>query len=176
MTSQGSGTSINWAYSYKPANQPTPYGGQTSASDLAHLIDEADRYQNVIDHNALGGIIRSKELSWLAENGPEAVIPLDGSERARELWEMAGQMIGAGNELSRLQQNSEGFGNMESAFSRMDTGTVNNESYTIEYKPTLQFYGGTPSREDLEGAMEMSQERFDEMMEQWTKNRGRVSY
>ena len=176
VTSQGSGTSINWAYSYKPANQPTPYGGQTSASDLAHLIDEVDRYQNVIDHNALGGIIRSKELSWLAENGPEAVIPLDGSERARELWEMAGQMIGAGNELSRMQQNSEGFGNMESAFSRMDTGTVNNESYTIEYKPTLQFYGGTPSREDLEGAMEMSQERFDEMMEQWTKNRGRVSY
>ena len=52
--------------------------------------------QMAIDHNAEGGIIQSKELSWLAEEGPEAVIPLDGSREAFALWEQVGQMFSNG--------------------------------------------------------------------------------
>ncbi|MCU6736850.1 phage tail tape measure protein [Diplocloster agilis] len=49
------------------------------------------------DRNAAGGIIKSKSLSWLAEEGyPEAVIPLNPNRRnkAVDLWEQTGTLLG----------------------------------------------------------------------------------
>lgn len=112
------------------------------------------------DHNASGGIIQNEELSWLAENGPEAVIPLDGSTRAVSLWEQAGKLLG-----------------MESLSDRFDLGGATQQNaVSVEYRPTLQFYGGTPSRQDLDEALELSQDRFDEMMENYLSGKRRVSF
>lgn len=112
-----------------------------------------------IDHNANGGIIRNKELSWLAENGPEAVVPLDGSRRAVDLWEKTGQLLGRESILDRY--GIEGGSNVE---------------YNIEYKPTQQFYGGTPNREDIIYANRISQEDFESLMKDYLKTHGRVAY
>lgn len=112
-----------------------------------------------IDHNATGGIVQNKELSWLAENGPEAVVPLDGSRRAVSLWEKAGQLLGMGSLLDRY-----------------DIGATSQNTTKIEYSPTLQFYGEAPSREDLDDALRMSQDEFDSMMERYLKTNGRVSF
>lgn len=47
--------------------------------------------------HAAGGIVKGKQLSWLAEEGwPEAVIPLDPARRKRAigLWEQTGEKLG----------------------------------------------------------------------------------
>lgn len=111
-----------------------------------------------IDHNATGGIIQNKELSWLAENGPEAVVPLDGSRRAVSLWEKAGQLLG-----------------MDSIIDRYDV-IGGGQTVTIDYNPTLQFYGEAPNKDDLTEALRLSQDEFDSMMERYIKTSGRVSF
>ncbi|WP_300773021.1 phage tail tape measure protein [uncultured Acetatifactor sp.] len=110
-----------------------------------------------IDRNADGGIIRNKELSWLAEKGPEAVIPLDGSRNAISLWEETGKLLG-----------------MEGAFDGLDLGS--SEGATVQYSPVLNFYGAAPSRDDLTEALDISQEKFDRMMDRYFKTRSRVSF
>lgn len=111
-----------------------------------------------IDENADGGIIRSKELSWLAEKGPEAVIPLDGSRNAVALWEQTGQLLG-----------------MRGAFDDLDLDG-GGDRITVAYNPVLNFYGDAPSREDLVEALDISQDKFESHMEQYLKTRSRVSY
>jgi hypothetical protein len=44
---------------------------------------------------ALGGFVGSKMLSWLGERGPEAVIPLNRSERSLGLLERTAGALGA---------------------------------------------------------------------------------
>ncbi len=43
---------------------------------------------------AHGGILTRPHLGMVAEAGPEAVIPLDGSRRSVSLWQKAGEMLG----------------------------------------------------------------------------------
>lgn len=117
-------------------------------------IPNADGF---FDHNANGGIITSPELSWLAERGPEAVVPLDGSRNALSLWEKAGRLLGMGNLLDKYD---------------LSGGT---QTANIEYRPTLHFHGQAPSRDDLDEALSLSQDRFDAMMEHYLKTNGRVS-
>ena len=46
----------------------------------------------------------------------------------------------------------------------------------IIYNPTYQFYGGTPSKEDLVEAGRISQEEFNEMMDKWKRNHDRTDF
>lgn len=59
----------------KPADQPL-YTGQT------------------ISVNAYGGILNNRVLSWVAEAGPEAIIPLTKPARAWDLWQRVGERMG----------------------------------------------------------------------------------
>lgn len=109
-----------------------------------------------IEKNANGGFIDHKVISWLGEEGPEAVIPLNGSARAMSLWRQAGQML-----------------NMQG---RLDGYDVSGGSGSpIVYSPTLQFYGEAPSKEDLNDALRMSQDEFDTMMARYMKRQSRMS-
>jgi len=48
-----------------------------------------------IPGHAAGGIFNVPHLAWFAEGGtPEAAIPIDGSERSRNIWARAGEMLG----------------------------------------------------------------------------------
>lgn len=111
-----------------------------------------------IDQNADGGIIWNTELSWLAEKGPEAVIPLDGSRNAVSLWKKAGQFLGMGSVFDGLELDGGG------------------DTVTIEYCPSYQFYGEAPSKQDMVDAASISQEEFNRMMDQYLKHRSRVSF
>lgn len=108
--------------------------------------------------HADGGIFTIPHIAQFAENGPEAAIPLDGSRNAISLWEKAGRLLGMDSILDR--------------YPIEDAGTTT----TIEYSPTLQFYGEAPNKQDLEDALEVSQDKFDEMMERYFKTHGRVSF
>lgn len=59
-------------------------------------IDVKESTGEKIENNALGGIYDSPLLTWVAEAGTaEAIIPLNSSQRARDLWYEAGEAIGA---------------------------------------------------------------------------------
>lgn len=47
---------------------------------------------------------------------------------------------------------------------------------SITYNPTYQFYGGTPSKEDLVEAGRISQEEFNEMMDRWKRDHDRTDF
>lgn len=109
-------------------------------------------------HNARGGLVNSETLSWLAEDGPEMVIPLDGSRRAFELWQQASQFMN-GSLLDRYDINAGG-----------------SSETTIEYSPVLQFYGEAPSKSDLDSALKTSQDEFEAMMEKYLKKQARLAF
>lgn len=44
--------------------------------------------------HALGGYFDQEHLGIVAEDGPEYIIPMDGSDRSREMWAEAGDMLG----------------------------------------------------------------------------------
>ena len=107
-----------------------------------------------IGHRANGGLATRPELTWFAENGPEMAIPIDGSQNAISLWEQTGRLLG-----------------MSSALDGLDLGSSSGPS--IEYSPTLQFYGEAPSKDDLTEALRISQDEFDSLMDRYFKNHGR---
>lgn len=47
--------------------------------------------------HADGGIFSTPHVGLVAEAGPEAIIPLNGSENAMGLWQKAGELLGAGS-------------------------------------------------------------------------------
>ena len=111
-----------------------------------------------INQRAEGGLATKPELTWFAEKSPEMAIPIDGSRNAISLWEKTGRLLGMDSVLDGLD---------------LEGG---NSSTTIEYSPTLQFYGEAPSKDDIESALRVSQDEFDSLMERYLKTHGRVSF
>lgn len=62
----------------------------------AAILPKLPNWQSMIGWNAKGNIINRKQLSWVGEEGPEAIIPLVSGRRNRgiELWEKTGKMLG----------------------------------------------------------------------------------
>lgn len=110
-----------------------------------------------IGKRASGGLATRPELTWFAEEGPEMAIPIDGSRNAISLWEQTGRLLG-----------------MDSALDGVDLSS--GDSPVIEYKPTLQFYGEAPSKNDIRDALSISQDEFESLMERYLKTQGRVSF
>lgn len=142
-----------------------------SAYDIAESsIVNDDRFNSVektlrgfnwelpVNQRANGGLATRPELTWFAEKGPEMAIPIDGSRNAISLWEKTGRLLGMDSVLNGLSLEGGGSGP------------------TIEYKPTLQFYGQAPSKDDLTDALRVSQDEFDQLMERYFKTHGRVAF
>lgn len=120
--------------------------------------------------HADGGIFDRPHLAWIAEAGyPEAAIPIDGSKNAVDLWLKTGELLG----MEGLTGGAEPIsGDIEEAAYSGDSSM----EVHIEHNPTLQFYGGTPSREDIEDALESDMEKFDRYMQAWMANNRRVKF
>ncbi|MBR1476885.1 MAG: phage tail tape measure protein [Lachnospiraceae bacterium] len=140
----------------KGFNVSVPIVTQISAAERANMAQQY--YSGGAKHHATGGIVNNKELSWLAENGPEAVVPLDGSKRAVSLWQRAGQLLG-----------------MDSLLDRYDL-SGSSQGASVAYSPTLQFYGDAPSKDDITDALRISQDEFNDMVDRYFKGRGRVAF
>ena len=118
-----------------------------------------------------GGIFDTPHITWFSEDGPEAAIPIDGSQNAIELWEETGRLLGQ-------TQSATDQGRTITAMSHdiEKTSATTYEGGTITYAPTLQFNGAAPSKEDLDEALQMSEERFAEMMESYMRRNARLSF
>lgn len=68
-------------------------GKSPAVSSLLSDIDNINQNSKLPGY-ATGGIITSPTIATFAEDGPEAAIPLDGSQNAIQLWQMAGRILG----------------------------------------------------------------------------------
>ncbi len=142
----------------------TDYSSPTSRMGSRILKTGIDTISKAKD----GGIFDRPHITWIAEAGPEAVIPLDGSRNARNLWKKTGEFL-------KMDEPSGRFGsfadNVESAMSLSGSG----QSQFI-YSPTLQIYGNSPDKKDIENVLETEQEKFTVMIERWMKDNSRISF
>ena len=131
--------------------------GIPSSEINVNAFRSSEQLDEYINHRANGGLATSPELTWFAENSPEMAIPIDGSRNAISLWEQTGRLLG-----------------MEH---RLDSASLDGASSpSIEYSPVLQFYGSAPSKDDLTDALRISQDEFEDMMDRYLKNHGRVAF
>ena len=71
---------------------------KTTTTTPPSIYDSIGTYTKpsaIIPH-ASGGIFSTPHYGLLAEEGPEAYIPLDGSDNALSIWEKAGELLGVG--------------------------------------------------------------------------------
>ncbi len=122
----------------------------------------------VIPHKD-GGIFDRPHLGLIAEAGyPEAAIPIDGSRNAIDLWKTTGELLGMDGLTGGAEPIADSIENaaLSSGFGQSQ----------FVFSPTLQFYGDSPSKEDIEDVLETEQEKFARMFEQYLKDNNRLSF
>lgn len=119
--------------------------------------------------HADGGIFTVPHVSWFAEDGPEAVIPLDGSRNAIDLWTKAGELMG----MDGLSGGAEPLtASIEEAAYAGSGETV----IQVDNSRTMQFYGSAPPKDELEEILEDEDEKFAIMMQRYLGHNRRVSF
>lgn len=112
------------------------------------IFGEATIPTSSVASNAKGGIYsKGAFITSFAENSAEAAIPIDGSQRAKNLWAQTGEMLGVGN-----------------------GGSIH-----VSFNPTITIQGNA-SREDVNQAMDISLSKLEEMLTQLTHRQRRLSY
>ncbi|NPV30557.1 MAG: phage tail tape measure protein [Firmicutes bacterium] len=101
-----------------------------------------------IEGHAAGGIFDKPHMAWIAEKGPEAVVPLDGSSRAVSLWAQAGEILGV-RPTSAPQ---------------------------IVYSPIYNVYGGGDVEEAVRRAAKQAEDDFAARMRALLHQERRLSY
>lgn len=130
-------------------------------------------------HNAKGSIITKPTLSYFAEDGPEAAIPLDGSERSKMLWKQAGELLGMYQKRdtqTTLALKAEKMLNADDTQQPAKSKDVQERgSAVITYSPNI-IIKGNASKEDVIEANTIAQEKFEQMIEKYFRNKARVAF
>ncbi|MDE7339736.1 MAG: phage tail tape measure protein [Lachnospiraceae bacterium] len=113
-----------------------------------------------IPGHADGGIFDVPHLAWFSEKGPEAAIPIDGSQNAINLWEKTGELLG----MESLADRTQAIMNYS-----------DNSGIQVSFNPVIQVYGNT-QEQDIEDALESKFEEFKSFMEQYMKENERRSF
>jgi len=182
------------AYDSLPEFKPNPVLAQTiEASRPQNRMNEAalskkaekkggGKKQKILS-NAEGGIYFNPILTTFAEEGPEAAIPLDGSGRAKTLWQQAGEILGmlpADNKA--VCSNIPSPGRDKALYQDIlkikpaaaeSSGSAPN--IQISYSPVIEIKGDADQK-TLARAMQMSQAKFDEMMDAYLASKGRTLF
>lgn len=124
-----------------------------------------------IGKRAAGGIVTEPELSWIAEGGyPEAIIPMDGSRHAMELWQETGRLIGA-YEQNGYRRINEGFSGGGAA---VTSAAPAGAAPVPVFAPVNYIYGA--SGEEVGNAMQMTFEQYKEWYYRLVSEERRVSF
>ena len=139
-----------------------------------------------VAHNAKGSIITKPTLSWFAEEGPEAAIPLDGSSRAKSLWYTAGEMLGMYNGASeekvsfasqaeQMLNRDESSLRTSKSLHELEKSEETSNSQNITYAPQITI-AGNASKEDIMEANDLAQEKFERMMDKYLRQQKRIAF
>lgn len=123
-----------------------------------------------LEGHADGGIFDTPHIAWFAEEGPEAVVPLDGSRRSVELWQETGRLLGA------YEENN--FNKMNESLISSGSITENKSSSSIApvFSPVINVEGGANVREQVMDGLREGYDQFVEYMEQYKLEQYRVSF
>lgn len=101
-------------------------------------------------HNARGGIYgQGAFLTTFAEESPEAAIPIDGSQRALDLWAQTGSMLGV---------------------------TPTSGGATFTFAPQITVQGGQDAASNVAAVLDQKMREFESMMRRYQSNQRRLSY
>lgn len=76
------------------------YGAAAGAGSYGQPGNPGFMGGNLFAHNAVGGIINTPIISWLAESGPEVVLPLNDINRTMDLLQASGLMSSVSDYMS----------------------------------------------------------------------------
>lgn len=139
--------------------------------------------QHTIYKNALGGMYNSEILTTVAEDGPESIIPLNKSSRAKSLLKQTAAAMGfsviPSNSVSRDQMLLDDFNKYTDMSS---SGTyrgiakgLGDSNQTFVYAPQINITGNA-DQDTLSQALSIGKEEFNNMMNQWKAERKRVEF
>ena len=105
--------------------------------------------------NAEGGIVHGARISWIGEDGPEAIIPLGRKRRARgmSLWRRAGEILGYhslmnygytgdGEEKAHIFNESEYSMREPVVYSTAEPNNQNTIQMSVSAAPAIYINGG----------------------------------
>ena len=120
--------------------------------------------------NAEGGIYDHPILTTFAEEGPEAAVPLDGSDRAKSLWLQAGQILGmfqGGTTRDKAMY--------DSISGASQAGGSPADNIQVIYSPNITVQGGA-SEKEVQNALSMGLDDLKAMLEEIVAEKQRVSF
>ena len=140
---------------------------------------------HTIYRNAKGGIYSSPILTTFAEKGPEAAIPLDGSERGKSLLRQANEIMGMRvvedtTNYPKVTRDKELYAKLAQSTGGNTVRQTNVSQgaapvFHISYSPKIEI-SGNADQSVVEKALEISQEKFKAMMEEYQSSQARVSF
>ncbi|GAV21613.1 phage tail tape measure protein [Carboxydothermus pertinax] len=116
----------------------------TSGISTNALINEKLKLKG----HAEGGIFTKPHIAWFAEKGPEAVVPLDGSARAKSIWASAGEAL----------------------------GVFSGSGPNITYAPVYNIYGGNDVEQQVRRAAKSAEDDFARRYKAFLRQERRLSY
>lgn len=129
------------------------------------IYDGIGTYTQPITPHAVGGIFTKPHFGLLAEAGPEAYIPLDGSQNALSIWEKAGAMLGVGQPKDEaLVAGITGAADVKSG-----------ANVQILYNPHITIQGNA-SKEDVRAGVALGADDVIKIMKDYIDGQARVSF
>ena len=128
-----------------------------------------------VKKHARGGIFRTPHIGMVAEGkDAEAIIPLNDSEHARGLLEQTKRLMGIKDEPDSLYSLTQRVYALESP--NVSKKSFNNsDARVIHFSPQITIKGNA-NKDEIGKAMELSFEKFEQMMKKYEKRKGRVSF
>ncbi|MFW6680674.1 phage tail tape measure protein [Lacrimispora sp. AGF001] len=116
----------------------------------------------VVGH-ATGGIFDEEHLAWVSEgNKAEAIVPLDGSNNAKSIWQAAGEALGV-----------VGTGSQSVSSTTVSNSQTSTESNPV-FAPVFHIYGG--DQESIKKTVDDSYQKFSAFMKRYQKDHARLSF
>lgn len=118
--------------------------------------------REVFKPHAKGGIFDTPHYGVFAEAGPEAFIPIDGSENAKSIWQETGEALGV-------------YDGGTASGGGYSTGSIQDNSESkVTYAPVYNIYG--TGEETVKKATRDSYQDFEKFMLQYEKNHRRLAF
>ncbi|MDY5253977.1 phage tail tape measure protein [Veillonella caviae] len=154
---------------------------QSAGQELGMLGGNTDDGQSVLASMpafAVGGIVNRPTVAMVGEGGDdEYIIPINGSHRARQLWQSAGQKLGLMGAGSESNQNS--FGAMANQLTKSvahnSVDSTVNSSAQFVYSPNITVTGQT-DEQMLRRTLSNGFDDFVERINQWQHQKRRLEF
>ena len=152
------------------------------SNSLSNLIKKASPTISggSLHRNAKGGIYTKPILTTFAEDRPEMALPLDGSTRAKSLWQHAGKLLGMTPTedktlYSTLSEKSRDKELVHGLSGGGNSSATQSSDVHITYAPVINVQGNADEKV-IKKVVRMSHAEFAQMMEHYQLSKKRVSF